>query len=76
MLKNNIELDVKVKCIESNTTQAKVAEIVGTTPSYVSRIVNGGDKVVNKTFISMMEALGYDVELTYMKRDNTNNSLD
>ena len=42
MLKNNIELDVKVKCIEGGTTQAKVAEIVGTTPSYVSRIVNGG----------------------------------
>lgn len=69
MLKNNIELDVKVKCIESNTTQARVAEIVGTTPSYISRIVNGGDKVVNKTFISMMEALGYDVELTYKKRE-------
>ena len=69
MVKNNIELDVKVKCIEGNTTQAKVAEIVGTTPSYVSRIVNGGDKVVNKTFVSMMEALGYDVELTYVKRE-------
>ena len=69
MLKNNIELDVKVKCIEEDTTQAKVAEIVGTTPSYVSRIVNGGDKVVNKTFISIMEALGYDVELTYSRRE-------
>lgn len=68
MLKNNIEIDIKVKCIEENTTQAKVAELVGTTPSYVSRIVNGGDKVVNKTFVSMMEALGYDVELTYKKR--------
>lgn len=69
MLRNNIELDVKVKCIEENTTQAKVAEIVGTTPSYVSRIVNGGDKVVNKTFISIMEALGYDVEISYVKRE-------
>ena len=68
MLKNNIEIDIKVKCIEENTTQAKVAELVGTTPSYVSRIVNGGDKVVNKTFVSMMEALGYDVELTYKKK--------
>jgi hypothetical protein len=28
-------------------------------PSYVSRCVNGGDKVVNKTFISMM--VGVDV---------------
>ena len=69
MLRNNIELDVKVKCIEGNTTQAKVAEIVGTTPSYVSRIVNGGDKVVNKTFVSIMEALEYDVEPTYVKRE-------
>ena len=68
MLKNNIELDVKVKCIENDTTQAKVAEIVGTTPSYVSRIINGGDKVVNKTFVSIMEALGYDVRITYEKR--------
>lgn len=72
MLKNNIELDVKTKCIERNTTQAKVAEIVGTSPSYVSRIVNGGDKVVNKTFVSMMETLGYDVRLVYEQRDTEN----
>ena len=25
--------------------------------------------VVNKTFAPMMEALGYDIELTYMKRE-------
>ena len=30
MLKNNIEVDVKVKCIEAATTQAKLAEEVGT----------------------------------------------
>lgn len=69
MLKNNIEIDVKIKCIEGNTTQAKVAEEVGTSASYVSRIINSGDKVVNKTFVSIMEALGYDVELTYVKRE-------
>ncbi len=68
MLKNNIETDVKVKCIEAETTQAKLAEEVGTSASYVSRIINGRDKVVNKTFVSIMEALGYDVELTYRKR--------
>ncbi|MCD8131440.1 MAG: helix-turn-helix transcriptional regulator [Lachnospiraceae bacterium] len=70
MLKNNIEVDVKVKCIESGTTQAKVAEQVGTSPQYVSRIIKKGDSVVNKTFIQMMEALGYDVELTYVKRED------
>lgn len=28
-----------------------------------------GDKVVNKTFVSMMEALGYDVRLVYEERE-------
>ena len=61
-----------MKCIEGNTTQAKVAEEVGTSASYVSRVINGGDKVVNKTFVSIMEALGYDVELHYVKREVAN----
>lgn len=30
MLNNNIEVDVKVKCIEAEITQAKLAEDVGT----------------------------------------------
>lgn len=69
MLKNNIELDVKVKCIEHEMTQAQIAEKVGTTSSYVNRIVKKKDGVVNKTFIQMMEALGYDVEINYVKRE-------
>lgn len=27
------------------------------------------DGVVNKTVVQMLEALGYDIELTYVKRD-------
>ena len=69
MLKNNIELDVKVKCIEHQMTQAQIAENVGTTSSYVNRIVKKKDGIVNKTFIQMMEALGYDVEIRYVKRE-------
>ena len=68
MLINNIELDVKTKCIEESITQAKIAEELGTTPGYISRIVNGKEQIVNKTFIAMLERLGYDVELTYVKR--------
>ena len=30
MIKNNIEVDVKVKCIENGTTQAQLAETIGT----------------------------------------------
>ena len=70
MIKNNIELDVKVKCIENGTTQAKIAEDINTTKSYVNRIIKKQDGVVNKTFVQMMEALGYDIELTYVKREN------
>ena len=61
-----------MKCIEGNTTQAKVAEEVGTSASYVRRVINDGDKVVNKTFVSIMEALGDDVELHYVKREVAN----
>lgn len=69
MVKNNIEVDVKVKCIEEGLTQAQLAEKVKTTSQYVNRIVKKQDGVVNKTFVSMMEELGYDVELTYVKRE-------
>lgn len=33
MLRNNIELDVKVKCIEGKTTQAEIAKEINITPS-------------------------------------------
>lgn len=68
MIRNNIEVDVKVKCIEEGTTQAKLADEVGTSKSYVSRIIKKPEAVVNKTYVQMMEALGYDIELTYVKR--------
>ena len=69
MLKNNIEVDVKVKCIENGTNQARIAETIGTTGQYVNRIIKKQDSVVNKTFVHILEALGYDIELTYVKRD-------
>lgn len=69
MIKNNIELDVKVKCIEHGITQTQIAENIGTTKSYVNRIIKKSEGVVNKTFVQMMESLGYDIELTYVKRD-------
>ena len=70
MLKNNIEVDVKVKCIESGMTQAQLAEKIKTTSPYVNRIIKKQDGVVNKTFVQMLEALGYDIELTYVKRED------
>lgn len=68
MLRNNIEIDVKVKCVEEQTTQAELAERVGTSPSYVNHLIKSPEKIVNKTFVQMMEQLGYDIELTYVKK--------
>lgn len=69
MVKNNIELDVKVKCLEANMTQQQVGETIGTTGQYVNRIIKKKDGIVNKTFVEILEALGYDIELTYVKRE-------
>lgn len=70
MLKNNIELDIKTKCIEQSTTQAQIAEHICASPSYVNKIVRSKEQIMNKTFLAMMEALGYDVELHYVERDS------
>lgn len=69
MLLNNIELDVKVKCIEQKVSQQQVGEDVGTSGPYVSRLITHPEKIVNKTFLSMMERLGYDVRLVYELRE-------
>lgn len=68
MITNNIEVDVKVKCIEAGKTQVQLAEEIGTTSQYVNRIIKKKDGVVNETFVQMIEALGYDIEITYVKR--------
>lgn len=52
MVKNNIEVDVKVKCIEQGKTQVKLAEEIDTTKAYVNRVIKKPDGVVNRTFKS------------------------
>lgn len=69
MVKNNIEIDVKVKCLEEHKTQADIAKIVGTPASYVNKLIRREEGVVNNTFVKMLEALGYDIELHYVKRE-------
>ena len=68
MLKNNIEVDVKVICIESGITQVQLADSIETTSSYVNRVIKKKDGIINKTFVRMMEELGYDIELIYVKK--------
>ena len=68
MLKNNVEIDVKVKCMEEGLTQAQLAEKVGTSAPYLNRVIKNQESVVNKTFVNMIEQLGYDIEINYIKK--------
>ena len=69
MLRNNVEIDVKVKCLEEGVTQAQLAEMVGTSAPYVSRLINKKEGILNKTFVEMLDKLGYDIQLTYVKKE-------
>ena len=69
MLKNNIDMDIKMRCIEKSTTQAQIVENIGTSPSNVNKIVRNKEQIMNKIFLAMMEDLGYDVELHYVERE-------
>lgn len=68
MVLNNIEIETKVKCLEAGLTQAQLGAKVGTSGQYVSRVIKKKDGIVNRTFVDMMEALGYDIQLTYTPR--------
>lgn len=69
MIKNNLEIDVKVKCLEEGVTQAQLAEMVGTSAPYVSRLINKKDGIINRVFVDMLDKLGYDIQLTYIKKE-------
>lgn len=69
MLKNNIEVDVKIKLLEAGKTQQQLADEIGTTGQYVNRVMKNSDNLVNATFVKMMEALGYDIQLTYIPKE-------
>lgn len=58
MLKNNVEVDVKVKCIEDRVTQAKLAEEVGTSAPYVSRLIRNNEKSLIRILVKICGIVG------------------
>ena len=68
ILENNVEKDLKMKLLESGKTQKRVAENLGVSLSYVNRIAKGREQIINKTFVRIMDDLGYNVVLTYEKK--------
>ena len=67
MLWNNVKADIKVSYIDGDFSQEKLVEEIVYSIPYIIRFIRDSEKIVNKTFIQLMEKLGYDVELTYIK---------
>ena len=51
------------------TQRQMLAEMVGTSAPYISRLINKKDGIVNKVFVEMLEKLGYDIQITYLKKE-------
>ena len=69
MVKNNIEVDVKVKLLEAGKTQQQLGEEIGTTGQYINRVLKKNGGIVNDTFVKMIDALCYNIVLTYEMKD-------
>ena len=69
MIINDISADVKAKCLEAGVYQLDLAKKIGTSGSYLSRIVNQKGNIMNRFFIKMLEVLGYDIQLVYVKKE-------
>ena len=68
----NDELKLRNRLKEARTekglSQAQLAEMVGTSAPYISRLINKKDGIVNKVFVEMLEKLGYDIQIMYVKK--------
>ena len=42
--------------------------MVGTSAPYVSRLINKKEGIINKVFVDMLDNLGYDIQLVYVKK--------
>lgn len=42
--------------------------MVGTSAPYVSRLINKKEGIINKVFVDMLDKLGYDIQLVYVKK--------
>lgn len=54
--------------MEEGVTQAQLAQMVGTSAPYVSRLINKKEGIINKVFVEMLDKLGYDIRLIYVKK--------
>lgn len=67
MLKTDVQIEVKKLCLDEKTNLSELAESCGTSKQYVSRLLSKTG-LVNAMLIKLVEALGYDIEIKFVKR--------
>jgi transcriptional regulator with XRE-family HTH domain len=67
MIKTDIQKEMKKLCIDEGTTLTEVAEKIDTSKQYMSRVLGKGT-LVNAKLVEALEALGYDIEIKFVKR--------
>lgn len=67
MLKTNIQNEVKKLCIDEGMTLTELAAKIDTSKQYMSRMLGKGT-IINAKLVEAMEAIGYDVEIKFVKR--------
>lgn len=45
--------------------------MVGISAPYVSRLINKKEGIINKVFVDILDKLGYDIRLVYVKKKGT-----
>ena len=70
MLKNNVTLDIKKILLEENISQVEISEKMNLSRQRVSDIINGRNVFVNEKLIELMNTIGYDIRLEFVKQEN------
>ena len=68
MVRNDFVIDFKSLLRKEGKNIKDVAEEICVAPSAVS--TRASRRVMNKGYVEIVEALGYDIEVRYVKRDN------
>lgn len=63
-----VEVLIKVKCLEEDVTQTQLAQMVGPSAPHISGPINKKESIINKVFVDMLDKLGYDIQLAYAKK--------
>lgn len=70
MVRNDFYVDIRLKCLEEKMTQKVIAYKMGVTGSFVNKVIRErSDMIVSSRYAVLVERLGWDIELRYVKRD-------